>query len=189
MGTKDRHMLEPAALLVEFSEHVRRENLPGPVLDLASGEGHNGVHLATLGLQVICCDRSGDALAAALRLAAEHGVRIRTWQEDLEVPGVNPLPVETFGAIVVFRYLHRPLFPAIRKALRQGGILVYETFTADHAKFGKPRNPDHLLQPGELRKVFEDWETIHWFEGEKTDPLRAVAQIVCRRPRGGGGGG
>jgi tellurite methyltransferase len=182
-------MLEQAKLLEEFSGLLTREELPGPVLDLASGDGHNGVYLATLGLQVTCCDRSGEALETASRLASEHGVHIRTWQADLEVAGVNPLPVEAFGAIVVFRYLHRPLLSCIRKALRHGGILVYETFTVDQSKFGKPRNPAHLLESGELREAFADWEVLHWFEGEKTDPLRAVAQIVCRRPQGVGSTG
>lgn len=182
-------MLEQTRLLEQYAHLLIRDALPGPVLDLASGDGHNGVYLATLGLEVTCCDRSGEALERASRLASEHGVHVRTWQVDLEVPGVNPLPVETFGAIVVFRYLHRPLLPCIRKALRRGGLLVYETFTVDQSKFGKPRNPAHLLEPGELREAFADWEVLHWFEGEKTEPSRAVAQLICRRPMGTGPAG
>ncbi len=175
-------MVTPASLLAEFAGLLLDENLPGPVLDLACGDGHNGIYLAAKGLQVVCCDKSWDDLDKAGRTAAENGVRIGIWQVDLEVEGVNPLPEAAFGAILVFRYLHRPLFPCIRKALNPGGILVYETFTDEQAQFGKPKNPDHLLRAGELPASFSDWLILHRFEGIRTDPMRAIAQIVCRKP-------
>jgi hypothetical protein len=101
---------------------------------------------------------------------------------DLEQEGDNPLPMDTYGGILVFRYLHRPLIPCIKKSLRVGGLLVYETFTVAQTRFGKPRNPDFLLNPGELLEMFEDWEVVYCFEGVKEDPTRAVAQLVCRKP-------
>jgi tellurite methyltransferase len=100
---------------------------------------------------------------------------------DLEREGIDPLPQDSYGGILVFRYLHRPLIPSIRKALGKGGILIYETFTVEQPKFAKPHNPDFLLKPGELHHWFEDWDIIHAFEGIKDDPKRAVAQIVCRK--------
>jgi tellurite methyltransferase len=178
-----RPELEPSSLLVRFID-LFRSDLPGPLLDLASGECHNGIYVAQKGLEVICCDRAAERLDEAGKLAEEHGVRVAVWELDLEVPGVNPLPEEVYGAILVFRYLHRPLIPGIRKALRQGGLLLYETYTADQSKFGKPSNPDFLLQEGELLKWFEDWDIIHYFEGIKEEPRRAIAEIVCRKPGG-----
>ncbi len=173
---------EPAQLLVDYVSLFLDEPLPGPVLDLACGEAHNSIFLALKGLKVISGDVSSEALGRAGELAAECGVEISGWQVDLEQEGVNPLPEHAYGAIVVFRYLHRPLIPCIKKALRKGGLLIYETFTADQPRFGKPRNPDYLLQAGELRHMFADWEVIHYFEGIKENPTRAVAQIVCRKP-------
>jgi hypothetical protein len=35
-------------------------------------------------------------------------------------------------------------------AVEPGGALIYETFAAGNEAFGKPTNPDFLLQPGEL---------------------------------------
>ena len=101
---------------------------------------------------------------------------------DLEQDGVNPLPPDTYGAILVFRYLHRPLIPYIKKGLKHGGLIFCETFTIEQPPFGKPRNPDFLLKPGELHGWFQDWEIIHSFEGILENPKRAVAQIVCRKP-------
>ncbi|MGD8435378.1 MAG: hypothetical protein PVI73_14765, partial [Syntrophobacterales bacterium] len=109
---------------------------------------------------------------------------ITVWRVDLESEGVNPLPEHAYGAILVFRYLHRPLIPCIKKALRNGGLLLYETFTVEQPRFGKPRNPDYLLELGELRQMFADWEVIHYFEGVRENPTRAVAQMVCRKPEG-----
>ena len=173
--------LKPAQLLVEHSGLFLEKTLPGPVLDLACGDAHNSIFLALKGVKVISGDRSLEALGRAGELAAECGAEISVWQVDLEPEGVNPLPEDAYGAILVFRYLHRPLIPCIKKALRNGGLLLYETFTVEQPRFGKPRNPDYLLQSGELRHMFADWEEIFYFEGIRKNPTRAVAQIVCRK--------
>ena len=174
--------LKPAQLLVEHSGLFLEKSLPGPVLDLACGEAHNSIFLALKGVQVISCDLSSEALERAGELATECGAEITVWQVDLEPEGVNPLPEQAYGAILVFRYLHRPLIPCIKKALRNGGLLLYETFTVEQPRFGKPRNPDYLLQSGELGHMFAGWEVMHYFEGIRENPTRAVAQIVCRKP-------
>jgi SAM-dependent methyltransferase len=157
--------------------------LEGPVLDLACGSGENGLFVAGLGLPVVLADRSLEAARAARGSLKEHGLAVQLWEVDLET-GANPLPEEHYRAILVFHYLHRPLIPHIREAIRRGGILIYETFTSEQPKYGKPRNPDYLLQPGELAGWFEDWQIIHRFEGLLESPPRAMAQIVCRKPDG-----
>ncbi|MEW6665139.1 MAG: class I SAM-dependent methyltransferase [Thermodesulfobacteriota bacterium] len=174
--------LNPAALLVEHVDLFTEIKAERPILDLACGDGHNGIFLAARGFQVVLADRSEEALERARRLADQHGVAVRFWQVDLEREGVNPLEEDEYAGIIVFRYLHRPLIPCIRKALAGGGLLVYETFTVDQPRFGKPHNPAFLLKPGELRGWFADWTILHHFEGILQDPPRAVAQIVCRKP-------
>jgi SAM-dependent methyltransferase len=176
--------LTPAQLLVDHWSLFERERWRGPILDLACGDGHNGVFLATKDLPVICCDISEEALSRAEKLASENRVKVVLWQVDLEAEKGNPLQDDFYGGILAFRYLHRPLIPCIKKALKKGGILLYETFTTDQPKFGKPHNPKFLLEPGELRGWFEDWEIIYDFEGVKEGPERAVAQVVCRKPPG-----
>lgn len=175
-------MQEPSRLLLNFLDLFTDDSLPGSVLDLAAGDGHNGIALAIRGVSVICCDKSAAVLREAEENAVRSGVSIKTWQVDLENEGVDPLPENAYGGIIVFRYLHRPLIPGIRKAIRRGGILVYETFTLEQQRFGKPSNPNFLLKPGELNDWFKDWEVFHYFEGIMPDPSRAIAQIVCRKP-------
>jgi len=174
--------LLPAQLLVDHWSLFEKENLSGPIVDLASGDGHNGIFLATKGLPVICCDISGQALSRAEKLASENQVNVGLWHMDLEAEAANPLQEDFYRGILVFRYLYRPLIPCIKKALKKGGILIYETFTIDQPKFGKPHNPNFLLEPGELLGWFEDWEIVYEFEGVKRGPERAVAQVVCRKP-------
>jgi tellurite methyltransferase len=175
--------LMPAQLLADHWSLFKKQRPTGPILDLACGDGHNGVFLATKDLPVICCDISEGALSRAEKLASENRVKVGLWQVDLEAEAANPLQEDLYGGILVFRYLHRPLISCIKKALKKGGILIYETFTVDQPKFGKPHNPNFLLEQGELLGWFEDWEIVSDFEGVKQDPERAVAQVVCRKPR------
>jgi tellurite methyltransferase len=153
----------------------------GPVLDLACGDGHNGLFLAEKGVPVILADFSGAALEKAGASAMQKNLDVTLWQVDLEKEGENPLRVESCGVILVFRYLHRPLVPCIKKALIRGGVLIYETFTVDQPRFGKPHNPHFLLKPGELLRWFKEWQVVHYFEGIVDQPKRAIAQIVCRK--------
>lgn len=171
----------PNPLLTEFSSLLEDENLEGPVLDLACGKGENGLFLAGLKLPVILADRSPEALAVARGLADDRGLKVHFWEVDLET-GRDHLQEDCYRAILVFHYLHRPLIPHIRKGIREGGILIYETFTSEQPKYGHPHNPDYLLKPGELAGWFQDWHIIHCFEGLLESPQRAMAQIVCRKP-------
>lgn len=170
-----------AQLLLDHVGLFRNGALPGPILDLASGSCHNGIFLAGQGLPVICADRSKESLERAKKLAGEAGVTVTCWGVDLEESGVNPLPEDYYGGIIVFRYLHRPLMDCIKKALKDGGILLYETFTYKQPFFGKPNNPNYLLETEELRTWFKGWNILYYFEGIRDDPLRAVAQIVCKK--------
>jgi len=168
-------------LLKTYAYLFKDKDLDGPVLDLACGKGQNGIFLAEKGLPVILADRSHEALNEARKAAEGKDLNVRFWEIDLET-GVNPFEEEHYRAILVFRYLHRPLIPLLRNGIKKGGILIYETYTIEQTRYGAPHNPDHILKPGELSDWFKDWQVIHYFEGILEDPQRASAQIVCRKP-------
>lgn len=111
-------------------------------LDLACGSGRHSRLLLELGLQLTAVDRD----AAALLQIPEPA---RVLCADLE-NGPWPLTGERFDLVLVTNYLWRPLLPRIVEAVAEGGWLVYETFAVGQEQFGRPRNPDFLLQPGEL---------------------------------------
>jgi SAM-dependent methyltransferase len=160
------------------------------VLDLACGSGRNGLFLAARGIPVTFADIRRDALDQVATALEQSGGGAAPainslWQVDFEQGNPDPLQGRRFGAVLVFRYLHRPLMEAIARAILPGGLVVYETFTVDQPRFGRPRNPDFLLRSGELPGYFPCWETLHCFEGELRDAesgkQQAIAQFVARK--------
>jgi 2-polyprenyl-3-methyl-5-hydroxy-6-metoxy-1,4-benzoquinol methylase len=149
----------PSSFLVENIDLLPK----GRVLDVATGGGRNAVYLARRGFQVEGIDISREALDAARVLAEESGVSVTLRLMDLENDAT--LPQNAFDIIICFNYLHRPLIPLLKKALRSGGMLVYETYIVDQAQFGRPRNPKHLLQHNELLELFRDFRCLRYREG------------------------
>jgi SAM-dependent methyltransferase len=172
-------------LVCDFLGTILEASRLAPVLDLACGRGRNALWLAQQGVPVLAADINRSSLAA-LREEADAGITI--WEVDLEDPASDPLAGQSFGAILVFRYLHRPLIPSIQAATVPGGLVIYETFTQAQAHLGRPTNPDFLLRPGELADAFRGWEHLHTFEGVVESSVSgrpcAVAQLVARKPLG-----
>lgn len=146
-------------------------------LDLACGAGRHARLLLDTGHRVCLVDRD---LSAVADLATHPGAELI--EADLEDGSPWPLPARRFDAVIVTRYLWRPLFPAILAALAPGGLLIYETFAQGHEKFGRPRNPDFLLRPGELREVCHDLEELAFEEAQiEADPHPQVVQRILAR--------
>lgn len=152
-----------------------------PVLDLACGMGRSGLSLAQRKIPVVFADRSSTALEGIRQQLSDNNLPGRVWQIDLEQANINPFAGQAFSAAICFRYLHRPLFPHLLNAVEPDGLVVYETFTTENLRFGRPNNPDFLLKAGELKSLFPDWEVIHYYEGIQHQPDRAIAQIVAHK--------
>lgn len=171
-----------AALLLENLSLFNLPNRPWNVLDLACGNGRNGLVLAGLGHAVTFADRDEEKLAQVEQAEQFDAERCAVWSIDLEAEGSVPLAGCHFDAVLVFNYLHRPLFPALKATIKPGGLLFYETFSEAQRAFGRPSNPDFLLRPGELKALCADWQILHYFEGQLSAPARAVASVIARRP-------
>lgn len=150
----------------------------GVALDLACGRGRHAVWLAGKGFEVHAVDRDPEAIAFVHRTAARRGLHIHAEVMDLEGER-SPLAPDRYDVIVGFNYLHRPLFPALIDALRQRGLLVYETFTTAQAARGKPTNPAFLLLPGELFRLVGALSVLRRREGEFDG--RDVASVVAQK--------
>lgn len=175
------HGIAPSSFLIESFELLRK----GVALDVAMGEGRNAIYLATRGFDVDGVDADPRAVARARVAARRLAAPIRAVVGNVE-DGTYIIPIETYDVIVVFNYLHRPMFNDIHEGLRPGGVVVYQTFTTKQAQYGRPTNPDFLLEPGELERVFADWEILRYREIEgparRGGPTRAVASIVAKKP-------
>jgi SAM-dependent methyltransferase len=165
----------PAAWLTEHAELLPRR---GTALDVACGRGRHALWLAARGLAVTGIDRDETSLRALVAEAARRGVPVNACRGDLE-KDTPPLAAGAFDVIVVVHYLHRPLFPYLRAALRVGGTLVYETFTRAQARRGKPTNPAFLLDPRELPALVAPLEVLARREGAFDG--REVASVIARR--------
>jgi SAM-dependent methyltransferase len=146
----------------------------GHVLDLACGEGRHARFLAQLGYRVCAVDRDEQALSS---LAGVPGIEVK--RADVE-RGPWPCAGQRFAGIVVANYLHRPLFPVLLESLETGGILLYETFARGNERYGRPSNPQFLLQPGELLAVLSGRLRVIAYEDLfVTEPKPALVQRIC----------
>ena len=137
--------------------------------------------MAHSGLHVRAIDRSPDAIAAVRSEADRLGLPVETAVVDLETDPPPALGESLYDMIVVFNYLHRPLTPAIRAAVKPGGRIFYETFTTRQAERGKSRNPAFLLRDGELRELMALFQILRSREGDIDG--RFIASIVAERPK------
>ncbi|MFN2447059.1 MAG: rhodanese-like domain-containing protein [Vicinamibacterales bacterium] len=165
----------PAGWLLENAHLLPRR---GEILDLACGRGRHALTLAAAGFRVCAIDRDESAVASLSRVAARLELPIDARVVDLET-GTIDLGNASYEAILVFNYLHRPLMPAIVRALVPGGALIYETFTIGQAERGHPRNPAFLLKPGELPTLIAPLTVERSREGEVDGKL--VASVVARK--------
>ena len=166
---------EPARWLVD---HQHLLPLTGDALDVACGAGRNAVWLAERGLRTVAVDRDVAALEALRHVAAIRTLPLSAVFMDLETADAT-LGNDRYDVIVAVHYLHRPLFPRLREALRVGGVLVYETFTTAQAERGKPTNRAFLLEPGELRQLVRPLDVLVEREGEFEG--RMVSSVIARR--------
>jgi SAM-dependent methyltransferase len=175
---------EASAHVLAHLDRLREAAALGPVVDVACGRGRNALAIAARGIGVLGVDRSAEFLAELCSAARARALPVRAVRADLETAPAPPLVERGCGALVVCRYLHRPLAPVLERLLAPGGWLLYETFTIHQRELGYgPENPAFLLNPGELPGLFPGLEiALHW-EGTTDEPRpAALARLAARRP-------
>jgi tellurite methyltransferase len=181
---------EPASIVSEWLPLLPT----GLALDLACGTGRHTLLLAARGQAVVAADWSGaalDILESRARKANLHVSRedtadpgdsrargIRSIQANLEEIRLREA---AFSLILCVQYLQRSLFAQIARALRPGGMILFETFTRAQLNYaGGPRHPAHLLEPGELRPAFPE---LHMLFYRELNAGQGIASLVAQKPR------
>jgi SAM-dependent methyltransferase len=166
--------LSPDPLVVEVADILP----PGRALDLACGAGRNTLHLARLGWRVTAVDASSVAINYLRGNAS--GLKVDARVADLEA---GEFTIESGGYDLVcdFFYLQRSLFPAIREGVSPGGVFAGAIHLFEDKPESGRHNPEYLLQPGELRRLFAGWKILYYSEARRPSGKRPAARIIAKR--------
>jgi len=164
-----------------LKKHIRL--LPkGKALDMAAGEGRNAVFLAQNGFEVDALDISEKGLKKAQKLARGRGVKINTFLVDLDQYQIEK---ERYDLIANFYFLKRRLIPRIRKGLKKGGKVIFETYLLEHRTLGTggPKQAKYFLKPNELLRLFKDFRILFYREGifREGGRKKAVASLIAEK--------
>lgn len=172
----DENAQPPSWLLQELIQ-----TLPaGKALDIAAGSGRNAIFLARHGFDVDAIDSSPVAIEKGRKLAAKAGSRVNFISADLSN---YTIAEESYDLIINFNFMERSLIPSMKKGLKKGGAILFETFTIDQSDIGPPTNTDYLLAHNELLSLFSDLYITFYREGifVEGERKKALASIVARK--------
>ncbi|MGR8979233.1 MAG: class I SAM-dependent methyltransferase [Gammaproteobacteria bacterium] len=154
----------------------------GSALDLACGLGGNAVYLAERGLSVTAWDISPVAIEKLNEYAGRQRLPITGRQQYIDS---SSFAERDFDVVVVSRFLDRDLKDAIINALKPDGLLFYQTFIRDKVGSAGPTNPDYLLSPNELLRMFSSLRVVFYREngliGNTDLGLRDEAQFIGQK--------
>ncbi len=165
---------EPDPLL---KNHADLLDGKGAALDIACGVGHNAIFLAKRGYDVMAVDGSETGLNYCRAAIRNTPLRIQLVVADLER---IVLPRDHFDVALVFRYLYRPLIAQIKSALKPGGLVIYKTFNSNHLRARPDFKREYLLERGELREWFSDFETIE--TNDSPQLADGLSYLIGRKP-------
>lgn len=161
---------EPNQFLPPAVEGMR----PGRALDLAAGEGRNGIWLATQGWNVTAVDFSAVAIDKGRRVAQAQGLSLEWAVGDV----LKYQPEPEFDLVLIF-YVHlldagmQRLFEVARSSLKPGGRLLGLGHDLRNLSggYGGPQVPEVLWTEERIGPLTEGM-TISEF-GERLRPVIA----------------
>jgi SAM-dependent methyltransferase len=173
MHTHDE--FEPSPFLVENIGLLSK----GRALDIAMGSGRNTILPGKNGIRRRGSGYIGRGSQDCHRKSEGIGVTIDARVANLEAADYR-IEKNAYDVIICFNYLHRPLISSIKDGLKKGGMAVYQTYTVDQLQFGKPSNPDFLLEHNELLKMFRSFRCLRYHEGIM-NKQKALAGIIAQK--------
>ena len=72
--------------------------------------------------------------------------------------------------------MDRGLFPKIKRALKKGGVLIFETYNEDHLGVNPEFKREYLLSRGELLREFIGMEVLYYSE------VSNITTLVAKKP-------
>ncbi|GBD92068.1 tellurite methyltransferase [bacterium BMS3Abin04] len=146
---------QPSKVVVEYSSIAKGKK----ALDIAAGMGRNSKFLAQQGFEVDALELSDVGIEKLRKIG-----NVNAYQVELDN---YTLPQNNYDLIICLNYLNRKLFSQIKKALKTGGVLIYETLCITEEEARAIQNPDYFLRPNELRNSFNELNIIYYKEYER----------------------
>lgn len=151
--------------------HIHLAPIDSKCLDIACGKGRHTHYLASKGFVTDAVDYSDVALES---LDENHLINVI--EADLDHYMIEK---ESYDVIVCSNFLSRRLFPFIKAGLKEGGLLVFETFVEhEHAFSHMPSNKEYLLKPNELLHTFIGLQVLFYEEKETKNSCNEVVKIA-----------
>ena len=173
---------KPAEPCEVLAAHSHLLPTGGDAVDLACGRGGNALYLAARGFAARAWDISPVAIKALSERARRNGLPLVAQQRDVST---HPPEPESFDIIVVSRFLDRNIAPAICAALRQRGLLFYQTFIREKVSDTGPNNPAYRLEANELLRLFQSLHLVYYREegnvGDTRRGFRNEATLVAQK--------
>lgn len=167
---------DPSRYLVDNVELIM-SLVPGTkALDIACGEGRNSIYLAKMGFRVSGLDISTAGLEKGRQWMVREGVIIDFRAANLEQFEFT----EQYDLILNCNFLLRDLIPKSVAALSTGGIFVFDTLV-DSPFVPNNHNKAHLLQPGELVRIFQGFPGKILCHEEKLHDEMPTAKLIFRK--------
>ncbi len=171
----------PAYILQEFHHLLPTQ---GKALDLASGLGANALFLAQRNMESHAWDISSAAIEHLMDSAKKLNLNINTEVRDVVA---QPPEANSFDVIVVSHFLDRQIMPQIISALRENGLLFYQTFTMVRVQDTGPSSEKYRLRKNELLNLCKDLDTIIYREegtiGDTESGFRNEALFIGQRSK------
>ena len=167
---------DPHTLLMKFWHTI-----PGRhVADIAMGNGRDAMFLSEKGFFVTGLEGSIEAINITKKTMAQKDLVVYPILGDAKK---LPYRKNTFDCILVFYFLERKIMGEIRALLKKDGIFMYETFLKRQNDIDRPRNPDYLLDDGELIGYFKGFELLFYEEiiVSGDGKRKAIARAVGRK--------
>ncbi|MBL0708870.1 MAG: methyltransferase domain-containing protein [Sulfurimonas sp.] len=165
----------PQSVSGVLEKYIDNVNI-GQALDVACGTGRNTHFLANKGFDIDAVDISDYAISKV-----KNTPTINKIETDLDKYNITP---SKYDLILNINYLNRRLLSQMKEGLKQGGVVIFETFIIAHGDFKLPTmNLDYLLRKNELLHSFISLDIIYYEEridinlrGERIKVASIVAQ-------------
>jgi len=149
----------------------------GVCLEPAMGLGWNFPYLFSKGFSVCGIEISRVAAGYASRRYPEAKIILADLSHIRFPPAV-------FDLISHFYYLGIDLINSYTQIVKPGGIVILETLTIEMLSIHPDIPTDRLLQPGQLKTLFNNWKILDYREGwfeERSGHPKSIASIVARK--------